>query len=631
MADSLDEVKRRILTRVNLATLLGEKIALINRSGKLVACCPFHAEKSPSFYLYDDHYHCFGCKQHGDAIDWVRETEGLSFVESLRFLAKKFGIEAPELDESTGRLKRARQDAALFQIMVEAQRFFAANLKSDEGEPARRYLLERGFTAESIEDFGFGATPREPFGLVKHLRAQGFRGDDMVTLALATASAKDGRPYDFFRGRVMLPIHDAQGRVIAFGGRTLDGAQPKYLNSRDTPLFAKSTMLFGFDRARKKMREKGRAIIVEGYMDALMLWQTGFGEAVASLGTAFGEAHLKLLRNATSQAVLLFDGDQAGQRATLHAVSVALSVPEVNLRTTVLPDGDDPDSFVLKHGAAALEAKLADATGLLDFAIAEKLKTTHHLAIPDMVQKELVPWLARVPERMQQSYLAGRIAALTGIPQRTIEAQLRDAHQAELVASGLPRRHGAETKTTPPPPPIVIKPLDALGFDYFGQIFFSTPTELDPKAVTEFALKELELDDAHQLLLDEMLIVLSQGTTPAADPRFRLDSGGAGADEPRRQGQDGILSLAEPVIVSLVERLQKSAAAFAGGNRQDRMNRVIAAFRTRRVKAQVQDLKAQLARLSALPGTADEVSQILKTIGELSRSPIPAASSGGGL
>ncbi|MBM4253771.1 MAG: DNA primase, partial [Deltaproteobacteria bacterium] len=346
MSDALQDVKTRILTRVNLETVIGEKVRLENSGGRLKGLCPFHNEKSPSFVLYGDSFYCFGCKKSGDAITFVRETEGLGFVDALKHLAGKYGIEAPELEAALSRRGGRRQEASLHAMMQAAQEFYVAERQSPAGQAASDYLLARGFSAANIDAYGFGMTPRESYGLVRHLRQKGFREEDMISCSLATASARDGRALDFLRGRVTIPIRDQHGRVIGFGGRTMDGAQPKYLNSRETALFDKSHTLFGFDAARTAMRSRGRAIVVEGYMDTLQLWQSGFPEAVACLGTAFTSAQLKLMKAATAAVVLLFDGDSAGQKATLSAVRVALSVPEIQVKAAVLPPGEDPDSFV---------------------------------------------------------------------------------------------------------------------------------------------------------------------------------------------------------------------------------------------------------------------------------------------
>ncbi len=593
MSESLDDVKRRILTRVNLPDLVGEVVKFASRPGLLMGSCPFHAESSASFACYPDHYFCYGCKAHGDAITWVREREGLSFVESLRYLAKKYGIEAPELDESGGRLSKHRADATLFQMMSEAQLFFVTMLEAEGGAPARDYLEKRGFTPDSVKDFGFGMTPKEPFGLARHLQQKGYRDLDMKAAGLTSSSASGGRPYDFFRNRVMLPIQDTQGRVIAFGGRTLDGAQPKYLNTGATVLFEKSHTLFGFDRARKKMREKGRAIVVEGYMDTLMLWQHGFDEAVACLGTAFTEHHLKMLKNATYNVTLLFDGDSPGQAAALKTVEIALKLPDVYVKAAALSNDEDPDTFVQKHGSEALAALLARAVDLFDFAIHQRLNSTHQLAVPDLIAKEFVPWLAKLPDRMQRTILANRIAAKTGIKLDFIDRELGEffRHEARPLALAPERRAAA-------------KPLDTWGHALFGNVYFAAPGELDPAGLTELARRELELDEAHALFLHEMLAALERGLTPALSP-------------------GPFVSAYEPVIAQLVDRFQKDAAAFQypdGPTRGERVAGVATAIRALRIKAQIKDLKGRLVRVERSPEGVEEERKILGMIRELQKT-----------
>jgi len=286
MAGSLDEVKQRIKARVPLDQLIGETVTLVRRGANIMACCPFHNEKTPSFHVYGDgHYYCYGCKENGDAITFVRKTREMTFIESLKFLASKYGVEAPELEESDLIKRRRGEQTALSQMMAAAQDLYTTELRSERGNAARAYLKERGFTDDNILKFGFGLTPEEGFGLVKNLRALGFREDDMIRASLAGVSAKSGRPYDFFRERLMIPIRDPHGRVIAFGGRTMVGDPAKYKNSGSTPLFDKSGVLFGLDQARDAIKDKRQAIIVEGYMDTLCLWQAGIHEVVACMGT----------------------------------------------------------------------------------------------------------------------------------------------------------------------------------------------------------------------------------------------------------------------------------------------------------------------------------------------------------
>lgn len=598
MAGSLDDVKRRILARVPLAELIGERVKLTLRSGRPVGCCPFHAEKSPSFYIYDDRYHCFGCKMGGDAIEYVRKTEGLSYPEALRYLAGKYSVEAPELDEARSRIHQHRTDSSLYKMMTDAQEFYVAGLQSPDGDAARAYLERRGFTPENIEAFGFGVTPLEGFGLVKHLRTKGHREQDMVECSLATASTRDGRPYDFLRSRLTIPIRDPQGRLIAFGGRSLGDEQPKYKNSGNTKLFDKSHTLYGFDQARRVMRERGRGIVVEGYMDALQLWQQGFPEAVACLGTAFTEGHLRQLRHATGQVILLFDGDSAGQRATLGAINVALTAPEVQMRAVTLPHDQDPDDFVRQHGKDALEALLHKAEPLLDFVIRERLQSTDALSIPDLISKEFIPWLAKIPDRMQRDFLVHKIAHRTGVPMDRLTGQL-DAGGVPpspkmLRASGTLRGGNIEPDHVP------MKPLTPALFDLIGHIYWSQPGEIDMTALKTTISNDMELEPELTELVLEMADVLERGIAPGSRTSGDWSSGLA------------------PDIGALIARLIAAEDGFSCSDRPVRVEKVLAYMRLAKTKAMVTVLKAQIARLASSPEHAEEVSQLLKTVRELS-------------
>ncbi|MDQ3231858.1 MAG: CHC2 zinc finger domain-containing protein, partial [Pseudobdellovibrionaceae bacterium] len=258
---SVEVAKQRILQRVPLAALIGETIALTTRSGRQVGLCPFHGEKSPSFTIFDDHYFCFGCRARGDAITFVREMQGLSFLESLRYLAEKFGIEVPELEHPTHDRQARQTEANLYKICAESLTFFRERLMATNGTFALQYLESRGFTPEFIEKHQFGLSPQEPQFLVNHLLRKGFAIKDMITASMANSSNYDNKAYDFFNHRLMIPIFDMHGRTIAFGGRCFGDEQPKYKNSRETPLFDKSQVLYGRHLAKEPIRRDRRAIV----------------------------------------------------------------------------------------------------------------------------------------------------------------------------------------------------------------------------------------------------------------------------------------------------------------------------------------------------------------------------------
>jgi DNA primase len=361
----LDELR----WRVPLAEVVGRKVRLTRAGREWKACCPFHNEKTPSFYVNEEKqfYHCFGCGAHGDVIKFVAETEHLSFPEAVERLAGEAGLEVPrETPEDvarTARLTSARD------VMARAAAWFAEQLQGISGAEARAYLARRGLSAASIARFGLGWAPDTRTALKAAFNALGV--DDALLIECGLLIAVDGKaPYDRFRGRVMFPVRDAKGRVVAFGGRLLakDDTAPKYLNSPETALFDKGRMLFNLDQAGPVARKSTELIVVEGYMDVIALDQAGLPNAVAPLGTALTEDQIGLMWRVVPEPLLCFDGDAAGQRAALRAAQRALPglKPGRSLRFMTLPDGQDPDDLVRSGGAAAFEALKAEARPLID-------------------------------------------------------------------------------------------------------------------------------------------------------------------------------------------------------------------------------------------------------------------------
>tara|TARA_A100001391_G_scaffold173813_2_gene136001 strand:+ start:1247 stop:3160 length:1914 start_codon:yes stop_codon:yes gene_type:complete len=358
----LDELK----TRTTLSALIMRTTKLTRAGNEWKACCPFHNEKTPSFYVNDakGFYHCFGCQAHGSAIDWMMQQHGLEFMDAVKELAAGAGMDVPAPDPRAAR--RAEERASLHDVMQAAQEWLVANLRQPVGAKARDYLTSRGFPAAVIEEFGFGYAPDERQALKQALGQ--FEEPMLVEAGLRIAVEDDAGnrrdPYDRFRDRLMLPIQDARGRVIAFGGRILEKREgaPKYLNSPDTPLFDKSRTLYNLHRAAPAARKSGRLIAVEGYMDVIALAAAGFAEAVAPMGTALTEPQIELMWRACEKPVLCFDGDAAGQRAAMKAVVRALPLlrPGHSLQIVTLPEGLDPDDLIRQRGKKAM-AQLLDA------------------------------------------------------------------------------------------------------------------------------------------------------------------------------------------------------------------------------------------------------------------------------
>jgi DNA primase len=376
----LDELRARTL----LSALIAKTTKLQRAGREFRACCPFHNEKTPSFYVNDDKgfYHCFGCGAHGDAIRWMTDQRGLPFIDAVKELAQAAGLEMPEQDRrATEKAERAK---GLHEAMGDAAAWFTERLNGIEGAEARAVLKKRGVTEETARAFGLGFAPHARGKLRQALSTY---GDAMLVEAGLLIQVEGKEPYDRFRGRLMIPIRDARGRTIAFGGRIIGEGEPKYLNSPETPLFDKGRTLYNLDRAQAAARKSGRIIAVEGYMDVIALAQARLAEAVAPLGTALTEHQLERLWRIAEVPLLCFDGDAAGQKAAVRAAHRALPMlqPGRSLAFVTLPDGLDPDDLVRARGAQALEALLGKAQPLADRLwqgelAAEKLETPEQRA-----------------------------------------------------------------------------------------------------------------------------------------------------------------------------------------------------------------------------------------------------------
>ena len=359
----LDELR----ARTTLSALIGRSIKLQRAGREFKACCPFHNEKTPSFTVNDEKgfYHCFGCSAHGDAISWLTDRQGLAFMDAVKELADAAGMAVPAPDPRSQ--ERAERAAGLYEVMAAAARWYADQLGGIEGAGARVYLEERGISRATQAKFDFGFAP-DSRGRLKAALKQ-FGNEKLIEAGLLIQPDEEERePYDRFRKRLMFPIRDPRGRVIAFSGRILGAGEPKYLNSPDTPLFDKGRTLFNFDRAAPAGREAKRIIVVEGQMDVIALDQAGISEAVAPLGTALTESQLGLLWRLSPAPLLCFDGDAPGQKAAVRAALRALphAGPGRSLGFVTLPAGQDPDDLVRAGGRAALEVLLERPESLVE-------------------------------------------------------------------------------------------------------------------------------------------------------------------------------------------------------------------------------------------------------------------------
>jgi DNA primase len=408
--------------RTPLATVVGRRVRLTRSGRNWKGNCPFHGEKTPSFYVYDDHFHCFGCGEHGDAIGFVMKSQGAGFMEAVEQLAGEAGMDVPKPTPEAMEVERRRLD--LHAVLDAAQVSFQRRLFAAEGRAGLDYLRRRGLTDETIARFGLGWSGEGRGGLTAELAGQEISADLLLQAGLLRVT-EDGRQTELFFNRVTFPIRDRRGRTISFGGRTLGDNPPKYVNGPETDVFSKRRTLYALDLAREGVRAGAALVVVEGYMDVIALHQAGFAGAVAPLGTALTAEQLEEAWRLDPAPVLCFDGDGAGARAAARAAEAALPLlaPDRSLRLARLPAGEDPDTLIRKQGRAVFEATLQAASPLAD-----ALYGLLHEAAPPVT-----------PE--QRAAFRGRLEALAKtIPHQALASEYRGALLDRFFAG---RRTGA--------------------------------------------------------------------------------------------------------------------------------------------------------------------------------------------
>ena len=412
-----------LLNRTDIVDVVSSRVQLKKAGKNYTACCPFHKEKTPSFSVSPDKqfYYCFGCGAGGNALGFLMDHDNLDFPQAIEDLAKAAGMEVPR--EESGRPHKPRQptDSPLYPLLTAAADFYRQALKSHpQRKAAVDYLKGRGLTGEIARDFGLGFAPPGWDNLYKHLSSDTLQQKAMIDAGLLVENAETGKRYDRFRDRVMFPIRDSRGRIIAFGGRVLGDDKPKYLNSPETPVFHKSQELYGLFEARKHNRNLDEIIVVEGYMDVIALAQQGLRNAVATLGTATSEEHMKRLFRVVPSVLFCFDGDQAGRNAAWRALEATLSSLQDGRRARFLflPEGEDPDTLVRSEGTDAFRARINQhAQPLADYFFQQLTEEADPRSLEGKAHMATLaaPLIDKVPGANLKSLMRMRLQEITGL------------------------------------------------------------------------------------------------------------------------------------------------------------------------------------------------------------------------
>ena len=434
-----------LLSRVDIVDVVDRLVPLKKAGANYQACCPFHSEKTPSFTVSPtkQFYHCFGCGAHGTAIGFLMEYAGRSFTDAVEELARDAGLTVPRI-ERPGEKERREEAADLTELLLEAAKFYRAALKNSPR--AIDYLKSRRLTGAVAARFGIGYAPDG----WQNLESAFKNYDDVALEACGLVIRADDKRYDRFRDRIMFPIHDARGRVIGFGGRVIDAGEPKYLNSPETPVFSKGRELYGLYLARNAIRDAGRTVVVEGYMDVVALAQYGVDYAVATLGTSTTPTHVQKLFRVTDSVVFCFDGDAAGRKAAWRALENTLPVlaDGKDARFLFLPDGKDPDDIVRERGKAQVEELFASAIPLSEYLMSELRKA--HPPTTAEGRAALVnaarPHLAAVSAPVLSALLRKRLAELSGLP----ESELRRLTEPTAAERRAASRDAGDSGTRAP-------------------------------------------------------------------------------------------------------------------------------------------------------------------------------------
>ncbi len=426
------EVIDEVRLQNDIVEVISQYVPLKQKGSTHWGLCPFHNEKTPSFSVSSEKqfYYCFGCGAAGNVFSFLMEMDNMDFPQALKALAERAHIDLPEPERSAQAVAAEQAKQRLFDIHTAAGRYYYECLQEKQGEQARAYLEKRKMDPRIARKFGIGYSPDSYDALLKHLKEKGFTLSDMLKSGLVLEN-RDGKGYhDRFRGRLMFPIFDVQGRVVGFGGRILAKGEPKYLNSPETILFSKSRNLYGLNFARAA--KKRELILVEGYMDMLSIYQAGFHNVVASLGTAFNQEHARTLKRFADDVILLYDSDEAGTNAALRAIPVLVK-NGFRVKVTQVPDGKDPDEFIKAKGAAEFSKLLVNAVHYISFEIA-CIRRKYNLKNPEhrvRFATEAAEILSKLDSEIERNVYLGEVSRVTGVEEEAIRREIQKLMRKE--------------------------------------------------------------------------------------------------------------------------------------------------------------------------------------------------------
>ncbi len=453
-----EDIISRVRDSIDIVDLISGYVSLKKMGKNHVGLCPFHSEKTPSFNVNPDKqiFHCFGCGMGGDAFKFLELQEGLNFPEAVKTLAGRAGITLPAESRSHKDEKKSEDERkVLLTIVTEAADYFRRELEGPAGSAARAYLAKRGVSDQMVKNFSLGFARPEWDGLLRHLKQKGYPFGIMEKAGLIVKRGEGEGYYDRFRGRVIFPIRDISGNVIAFGGRVMDDSLPKYLNSPETPLYSKSNVLYCLDKAKEPARKQKYFIIVEGYLDALACHQYGAQNAVATLGTALTEGHLRLMRRFAQNLVLIFDPDPAGVKASMRGADLFVA-SGMKVNVVSLPDGDDPDTFLKKKGYEAFALCLKQSVKFMDFVLGQVMQGGQAASIDEKVERagEMLGFIAKLPSGIERDYYLKRTAEALDLDEAVLRQEMpQQAKQilsapAKGQAGGVLRSHRPKAEET---------------------------------------------------------------------------------------------------------------------------------------------------------------------------------------